>query len=804
LQLSRKKNEICTKKSFGHGDPQNQYQLENTKTVLASGEYDLRYPNIFGRLQIDLLFYFRRDFNFASYKLDDVAGTIISDKIKKIEWNEKENQTILYSDNLTGLHIGDYIHIEIVTFTSDYYQDGKKFQIVSKSESESKYISICGNYPDLDPTNMTIKWCVSKDDVTPQDIFRLTNGTAKDRAIVAKYCIQDCNLVQHLMVKTDVLTGYMEMARICNVPIRFLVFRGQGIKLTSYVAKTCREKNTLMPDLEHVENDDGYEGAIVLPPKCAMYMDNPVFCNDYSSLYPSIAKAWNLSPNSKVWTKDYNLLGEIVAETGEKNDKGEYIYDNLPEYQYIETEFDLYQTIVADPTKKVSRKIKVKSGKRICRWAQFPNGEEGIIPAIIGNLLKARSDTRIMAETEKDPFMANILDKRQLGYKVTANSLYGQMGSSVSTFFEKDVAASITAIGRMMIMYAKTMIEQIYGDSIYTTKEYGEVRTRASYVYGDTDSVFFTFNLEDPITGQSIRGKKALEITIEIAQESAKLCSLFLPPPMKLAYEKTLMSFILLSKKRYVGMLYETNPNKGKLKFMGLSLKRRDACDYLKDVYGGVLTILMKDPNNIQAATDFLAKSLDDLIKGNVAMDKLAITKSLKSDYKNPKQIAHNVLAERIGEREAGNKPKPGDRVKYVYFVNDDKKALQGDRIETPNYIVAKHLKIDYTHYITNQLMKPLQQLFGLGLDKIYIHMNNKQKERQNYYAEIERLEKEYLGEGQDEKNIEKFMKQKEKYTSAKIKELLFQPFLTKIYNTQNGIQTIDNLFARLPPSRKK
>jgi DNA polymerase elongation subunit (family B) len=272
---------------------------------------------------------------------------------------------------------------------------------------------------------------------------------------------------------------------------------------------------------------------------------------------------------------------------------------------------------------------------------------------------------------------------------------------------------------------------------------------------------------------------------------------------MKLAYEKTMMSFILLSKKRYVGMLYENDAKKGKLKFMGLSLKRRDACDYLKDIYGGVLTILMKDPNNIEAAMIFLQKSLDELIQGKVPMDKLAITKSLKSDYKNPKQIAHNVLAERIGEREPGNKPKPGDRIKYVYFVNNNKKALQGERIETPQYILSQKLAIDYNHYITNQLMKPLQQLFGLGLDKIYIHMNNKQKERQNYYAEIGRLEKEYLGEGQDEKNIEKFMKQKEKYTSAKIKELLFQPFLTKIYNIQNGIQTIDNLFSRLPPSRK-
>jgi DNA polymerase elongation subunit (family B) len=798
LQLSRKIDEICVKKSrLG------EESLENTKTRLASGEYDLRYPSISGRLQIDLLFYFRRDFNFASYKLDDVAGSIIADKIKKVEPDpDSPLTTRLYSDNLTGLHVHDFIHLEIVTFTSDYYQDGKKFQVLKINNDPDidggKYVVIAGIYPDLDASAMSLKWCISKDDVTPQDIFCLTKGSSTDRAIVAKYCIQDCNLVQQLFGKTDVLTGYMEMARICNVPMRFLVFRGQGIKLTSYVAKTCREKDTLMPDLEHVENDDGYEGAIVLPPKCAMYMDNPVFCNDYSSLYPSIAKAWNLSPNSKVWTKDYDLDGNLVADTGEKDAKtGEFIYDNLPEYRYIETEFDMYQTVIADPTKKVSRKIKKKIGKRVCRWAQFPNGEEGIIPMIIGNLLKARSDTRIMAETEKDPFMANILDKRQLGYKVTANSLYGQMGSSVSTFFEKDVAASITAVGRMMIMYAKTMIEQIYSDSLYLTKDHGEVRTRASYVYGDTDSVFFTFNLEDPITGQPIRGKKALEITIEIAQESAKICSLYLPPPMKLAYEKTLMSFILLSKKRYVGMLYENNPNKGKLKFMGLSLKRRDACDYLKDVYGGVLTILMKDPNNVQAAMDFLSKSLDDLVKGNVGMDKLAITKSLKSDYKNPKQIAHNVLAERIGEREPGNKPKPGERIKYVYFVNADKKALQGEKIETPQFIVSNKLKIDYNHYITNQLMKPLQQLFGLALDKIYTYLG-KTKDKQGYYVEIERLNSLY---GED---VETFMKQREKYSSSKIKEVLFQPFLTKIHNTQNGIQTIDGLFARLPVRPKK
>ena len=43
-----------------------------------------------------------------------------------------------------------------------------------------------------------------------------------------------------------------------------------------------------------------------------------------------------------------------------------------------------------------------------------------------------------------------------------------------------------------------------------------------------------------------------------------------------------------------------------------------------------------------------------------------------------------------------------------------------GERIETPEYIVNNNTDIDYAHYITNQLMKPLQQLFGLALEKIW------------------------------------------------------------------------------------
>jgi len=257
-----------------------------------------------------------------------------------------------------------------------------------------------------------------------------------------------------------------------------------------------------------------------------------------------------------------------------------------------------------------------------------------------------------------------------------------------------------------------------------------------------------------------------------------------LKPPMDLEYEKTLMPFILLSKKRYVGMLYEDDPNKGKLKYMGLVLKRRDNCDLVKDVYGGVLDILMKD-SNIENSIKFLNNYLEDLIQGKIHMDKLAITKALRGYYKNPNQIAHNVLANRMGKRDPGNKPKPGDRIKYLYVNTKDKKALQGDKIENPEYIIENKLQIDYNYYITNQLMKPLQQLFGLALEQIW-RKQNKTKNIREYTKEMKVLEESY---GDD---IETFMKKKEKYCSEKIKKMLFDQFLTKIYNKQNGIQTMD------------
>ena len=44
------------------------------------------------------------------------------------------------------------------------------------------------------------------------------------------------------------------------------------------------------------------------------------------------------------------------------------------------------------------------------------------------------------------------------------------------------------------------------------------------------------------------------------------------------------------------------------------------------------------------------------------------ISKTLSSYYKDPESIAHAVLAQRMAERDPGNKPQSNERLPYVFI----------------------------------------------------------------------------------------------------------------------------------------
>ena len=110
--------------------------VESTTTV-ASGSYELIYPKIAGRLQIDLYNYFRKAENLPSYKLDYVSSYFIGDIVK--DYEVKKDITEIKSKNLMGLKNGHYICFEILGHSSDKYKDGKKFKISNLNIDEGNF-----------------------------------------------------------------------------------------------------------------------------------------------------------------------------------------------------------------------------------------------------------------------------------------------------------------------------------------------------------------------------------------------------------------------------------------------------------------------------------------------------------------------------------------------------------------------------------------------------------------------------------------------------------------------------------------
>tara|TARA_Y100000389_G_scaffold204781_1_gene259597 strand:+ start:1366 stop:5127 length:3762 start_codon:yes stop_codon:yes gene_type:complete len=758
LKLSYNKNEICYNQDWKTG----KFDIEKSKIFLASGEYNLKYIKMPGRVIIDLYNVFRREHVLSSYKLDYTSSYFISDSVKKYEILDN-NTTKIYSSNLTGLNELAYVKFEEISYSVNYYKQGAKFKIININDEEKSFI--IDSKEEFDLINKKVNWGLAKDDISPAEIFKLSMGSDEDRWLVGKYCLADCDNVLELLLKNDIITSCVEMSNLCSVPLNYLLVRGQGIKLTSYVSKKCSEKNILIPVIEKSTDNGGYEGAHVLSPKTGLYLEDPVSCLDYSSLYPSSIISENISHDSKVWTKEYDLSDNLLKETGEKDENNDYIYDNLSNYKYVDIKYDTYKYIRT--TAKAAAK-KVIVGYKICRFAQFPDNKLAVLPAILQELLNARKATRKMIKTQNNEFMKNVLDKRQLTIKLTANSVYGQSGAKTSTFYEKDVAASTTAVGRMLLSYAKNIVEECYHNYEKKMSDDNDVIINADCVYGDTDSVFVKFDLTNKTDNTKIKNKKALEYSIEIAQEAGELASKFLKSPHDLEYEKTFWPFCLLSKKRYDGMLYEFDLNKCKLKSMGNVLKRRDNAPIVKDIYGGVINILMKD-KNLNKAIKFVDDSLQDIKDEKFNIDKLVVTKSLRSYYKNPNQIAHNVLANRIGNRDT--KPGPGDRINYVYIVNPNKKALQGEKIETPQFILENDLKIDYNFYISNQIMKPLLQLFSLELENMVEFKKKRGHTLNSWKNEIDKLKEKW-------EDPIKFNNKYEDLRCKEVKSLIFDKYL--------------------------
>ncbi|HEY9702810.1 MAG TPA: DNA polymerase domain-containing protein [Allocoleopsis sp.] len=523
-----------------------------------------------------------------------------------------------------------------------------------------------------------------KNPVTAKQMFEyFRSGNPDLIKIVAEYCIKDTLLPQQLADKLNILQNQISMSNITFVPIKYLIERGQMIKVYSQILKETSKRDFLIPTINKSDDneEESFEGATVLDPEKGAYFV-PITTLDFASLYPSIIRAHNLCFSTIVLDPKYSDIPGVEYYTMEWTDKKTGKYHN---YRYA-------QSI------------------------------DGLLPILLKELALSRKKYKKLMVENQGTYMEEIYNKCQLAVKVSMNSVYGFLAAPMLCC--KPIAATVTAVGREMIMKTKDYVEKNYEGCIA--------------VYGDTDSCFIklktktteeyvkNLNLnKDPELIEKLK-KKCIEESIHTGKEIAnKITKELFKNPIQLEYEKVFCPLLLLSKKRYVGRLYTEDSDNYKLKNSGLVLTRRDNFRLLKIIYNDILnTLVSENVSGIEKAKQMIYDVCEKLDNGGISLDDLVMTKTLKGmvvketdptkkeifkveGYK-AQNSPHLVLAKKIAARDPGNTPVSNDRVPYVFIhpryipesKNGKKKIAQYLKVEDPEYVKKHELDLDTEYYI--------------------------------------------------------------------------------------------------------
>lgn len=599
----------------------------------------------------------------------------------------------------------------------------------------------------------------NKDPIKPKDIFK--SWATKDPkllAAVAKYCVVDSDVVIALYDKLLVWFDLTESASTNGVPLFYLYTQGQQIKMMSQMLTYCIEKNiAVQSKVMEPDPREQYSGATVTQPIAGLY--KMILPFDFASLYPSIIMAYNI---------DYSKL---VNDFPTKN-------TSIPDEDCHVFSWTEHVNCEHDPNAK---KQKLKSGdyKMICkqfdyRFLKADKCDKGVIPTLLENLLGARKATRKVIEKQHDIVITlekllkvgyselteeeratefivkhsdmleaygitdttkkiieaeidrleevnSVLDKRQLSYKVSANSMYGAMGVRVGYLPFLPGAQTVTYVGRRSIKLASETLQNKWNGTV---------------IYNDTDSAYTYFESLNKLLTDSEGNPKPLEQVMPQVWAYAHtivedIANLF-PKPMKLEFEdKVYFKFLILTKKRYMGQLCDERGVFGKLRKSGVVLQRRDNCKCLRDIYETAVNFLLKNfeevtsiPRGLTLAEinrlpvfnrfiDTVLEMVNRMFYRVLPDTDFVITRGLtKESYKD--KPPHVCVAEKMIQR--GITVPQGARIEYVLLKTSgvyDKNEKQAEKVEDVNFFkeFKSFLYLDTLYYLDHQVMNPVDEV---------------------------------------------------------------------------------------------
>ncbi len=354
-------------------------------------------------------------------------------------------------------------------------------------------------------------------------------------------------------------------------------------------------------------------GAYVAFPKKGMH--DYIGAIDLNSLYPSAIRALNMGPETivgqlrTVMTDKY--IADKMAAGSSFADAWEGMFGTL-EYQAV-MNGDIGTEIIIDwedgntSTHSAAEVWNIIFDSRQ-PWTLSANGTifkydmKGIIPGLLERWYAERKDLQAKKKASTTPEDSAFWDKRQLVKKINLNSLYGAILNAGCRFFDQRIGQSTTLTGRIIAKHMDSFVnEAITGDYDYVGK---------SIIYGDTDSVYFSAwpVIKEEVEAGRMEWNKdiCLQVYDNIADqvnesfpefmERACHCPREMGAIIKAGRELVAEKGLFIKKKRYAVLIYDLEGKRldvdgkpGKVKAMGLDLKRSDTPKFVQEFLSEIL-----------------------------------------------------------------------------------------------------------------------------------------------------------------------------------------------------------------------
>lgn len=150
----------------------------------------------------------------------------------------------------------------------------------------------------------------------------LWNDAAEQMRHVAHYCIVDALRCQEMILKKNILSENREVGNYSFTSLFDCIYYAGGHKVCNMLLAYGQMSAELLGApiygsmiAEKVEMKGKYPGAFVVPPEKGLEEDLPITGLDFASLYPSLIRAYNLSPDRAVFTEEEARRLEAEGKT---------------------------------------------------------------------------------------------------------------------------------------------------------------------------------------------------------------------------------------------------------------------------------------------------------------------------------------------------------------------------------------------------------------------------------------------------------------------------------------------------------